>query len=674
MKGIKIYGVPLYPNCAKWSNDGQLAVATEKHITILTPKKMLFHGLAFDKTIFEIEKDNLELGEQYVNDSSTFALIDQSDSAVRAIAWSPTGFTLYKGCLLVALNSMGQIFIYEPSGHPATSTWIVKSRLNTRIVSNLNISSADIDIGLEDQQRLRVYSISWSPPFYPRGSRWGQSLFASGNGLGEVLLWRLTPDGEEIIETIPTNQGIVLNIAWSDWTSDSDVYSSDIVITSCDGSSSVISLRCFLVDDVLDFSVDLISPSVDWRPTFVSWVPREASTSPKVILIAYPSRIMAYCLIDEGRTWQVCEFTDSENLSSSVAGFHILSSHCSQVYHVYVTTTDGFGCVLDLCLRDYSLKLSEDHTRFQNTLKERVRRHIITDDPNNTEMRIYGTSAVINGLFLAIVYEIVPVRTIRYVVDSQKKSRVMFYPLHNKMEQVAISELSKTIAHGVYKQSPRTILWSLKCVAPRDPEDEANFMQKCTQTLHQSYLLGSIEAESVAPDTTLAHSLFFANASNRQRLLIAWKHLDPSEDDMYEKTTDEVIGMYTELVDHTLLRAIGYLKGTLTQCVNPPVISLRIILLYADFSVNCMRPVLHILENAGQVYELIEKILSQPMDEERKVIAQKKSKIESDVKCMAGREECAACGVPIRMLNMSHGTCDNGHSFGADYRKRKIAD
>jgi len=297
------------PSCLEWSNDGQAFAITKANIYLLTPilgyvvppedphthkhSQPTENGtnsqdqpptpsrsnpssgtqettgptpyrpnIPFFMTNIEINKHLGVNWSVHSNDPSTITP-PNDDRFWRAASWSPSGLSTVGSCLLAALSTTCDVFVFSPNRNFQNGLWDIKESLNlseelfkffydfyAAIVGHQDDSVEPPDISPETgwdsseeakEKRSRFTScvlrtqatcLAWSPSFShseletfcPRqaGSMHDVdfSLLAVGHRRGDISLWRHTSNGEMELQSLnpicPNGHTINL-LSWSHW-------------------------------------------------------------------------------------------------------------------------------------------------------------------------------------------------------------------------------------------------------------------------------------------------------------------------------------------------------------------------------------------------------------------------------------------------------------------------
>ncbi|PLW34654.1 hypothetical protein PCASD_11974 [Puccinia coronata f. sp. avenae] len=300
------------PSCLEWSNDGQAYVITKANVYLLTPilgylvppedphthkqtrsNENGLHGqdnpstpskshpsgtqeisqsatgsttyqpqMPFFMTIIEINK---QLGVNWSSHSNDVSTITppNDDRFWRTASWSPSGLSALGSCLLAALSTTCDVFVFSPSRNFQTGLWEIKESLNLSeellkffynfypdIVGHQDHLTKPPDVSPEtewdsseeaEEKRSRFTScvlrtqatcLSWSPSYSHSNLEILHakqldtmhdvdfSLLAIGHRRGDISLWRHTFNAEmelQSLNPICTNGHTMNLLSWSDW-------------------------------------------------------------------------------------------------------------------------------------------------------------------------------------------------------------------------------------------------------------------------------------------------------------------------------------------------------------------------------------------------------------------------------------------------------------------------
>ncbi|WAR62224.1 hypothetical protein PtB15_14B319 [Puccinia triticina] len=300
------------PSCLEWSSDGQAFAVTRANICLLTPILGYMvppedphahiqtrpaengshsqdlpstpsgsnpsathesipdstksgdcqHRIPFFMTIIEINK---QLGVNWSAHSNVISTITppNDDRFWRTASWSPSGLSRLGSCLLAALSTTCDVFVFSPTRNFQTGLWEIKETLNLSeellkifyrfypaIVGHPEDPPEPVDVSPEtawdesaegNEKRSRFTScvlrtqatcLAWSPAYFhceseiPSPKQFDElydvdfSLLAVGHRRGDISLWRHTSNGEMELGSLNPicPNGHTLNLlSWSDW-------------------------------------------------------------------------------------------------------------------------------------------------------------------------------------------------------------------------------------------------------------------------------------------------------------------------------------------------------------------------------------------------------------------------------------------------------------------------
>ncbi|KAL5344089.1 transcription factor IIIC subunit delta N-term-domain-containing protein [Aspergillus crustosus] len=202
LEPLQLQLFPSCYNCISWSDDGEIAVALDEYVQILTPKTpskgqandasaqvstVDWHRTRFRANVFT----NNEWPILFPQPRDQFSIgAEQSMSSVVGVAWSAPGLVKHRRSVLAVLTSNMVLSIYALV--PNTGKW-------TRIAIVNKALESYFAEGAESTPRARKSSIrafTWTPPLkipaenqlYPGpDSRWGISFLAVTNDENDVV-------------------------------------------------------------------------------------------------------------------------------------------------------------------------------------------------------------------------------------------------------------------------------------------------------------------------------------------------------------------------------------------------------------------------------------------------------------------------------------------------------
>lgn len=202
---IDLIGRPSCLDCLAWSPDGDLAVAMEEAIYILTPKQDVMSPDTGKPTtglrqwhIAKITVNLFTFEEWPIVDHDSFTYFsvgeEQSPSHVILLSWSPAGLAIHRRSLLAVLTSNLVLSLWETNGE--VGQWKRVCVVNRALEGFFGPSMDELD---PVRHQKVINSFSWSPPrkfasndsegiSYLADSDWGLFYMAVSNSNNELLI------------------------------------------------------------------------------------------------------------------------------------------------------------------------------------------------------------------------------------------------------------------------------------------------------------------------------------------------------------------------------------------------------------------------------------------------------------------------------------------------------
>ncbi|PRT53830.1 Transcription factor tau subunit [Wickerhamiella sorbophila] len=192
MRDIKVSRVDVSLGCNSlaWSADGDLAIGSVGNVTIFIPVLEATNG--FHRTA-TVSFDQLPAGDHPTTEMSIYGSGIQTFAS--EIAWSPSGISKSRRCVLAVLVSTGNAYLFTNCRPAMEADWRLKVAVSELVPD-------------------KVHSIAWSPV---DGDNWGRCRLALGcqSGLVHVLL---VENGETRIDSQINVPGLdtITSMAWSE--------------------------------------------------------------------------------------------------------------------------------------------------------------------------------------------------------------------------------------------------------------------------------------------------------------------------------------------------------------------------------------------------------------------------------------------------------------------------
>ncbi|KAF9080867.1 hypothetical protein BGX23_001579 [Mortierella sp. AD031] len=227
---------PLRPGSLTWSEDNILALVTPATVNIITP--CLAGALDRSPTKFLLTSTPPLTIDGDKPPWKLMANVGNIRNAVSdltidylAVAWSPTGCSHLKGCMLACITSRHSVFLYIPASSQSDRQW-EKYVILDQYLSTYWAAQPEIDPQMAD--KLESVSLAWSPKIFAGGIG---SVLALGNKAGHVTIWRVTSkENVRCIESWKTGSDTwVVQMSWSPWVLEGDRYVSTLAYATADG-------------------------------------------------------------------------------------------------------------------------------------------------------------------------------------------------------------------------------------------------------------------------------------------------------------------------------------------------------------------------------------------------------------------------------------------------------
>ncbi|KAF9585784.1 hypothetical protein BGW38_000760 [Lunasporangiospora selenospora] len=352
---------PRRPGSLIWSEDNIAALVTPSTLHIFTPtlggildlSKVKFLKTA--ATPLSIENDSppwkLKLNVANMRNAVSTGTID-----FLAAAWSPTGCTQRKGCMLACITSRHSVFIYTSGISHMNRQWEKSIVLDKTIATHWK-AGTEVDPDMAD--KLETASLAWSPKIFTNGIG---SLLALGNKAGSITLWKVTdPNDIQCVSSwdIPSRNWVT-RLSWSPWIIEGDHYTSILAFATAEGivgarkvkfhsSSPLASIQ--VSEDLIDCSGQGLHPCLILR-----WQPRLIGAAETSCLLAFNrgNRLNVW----DPETNKVLVWRRPIAKTISEISWDTTSNK------LFIFFMDGKHCVL--CVNEDDLTIDEDLVDFVN--------------------------------------------------------------------------------------------------------------------------------------------------------------------------------------------------------------------------------------------------------------------------------------------------------------------
>ncbi|KAG0327434.1 hypothetical protein BGZ99_007654 [Dissophora globulifera] len=201
-------------------------------------------------------------------------------------AWSPTGCSPLKGCLLACITSRHSVFIYIPVTSHANQQWQKFLTLDRHIAQHWN-SGAEIDLQMAD--RVESASLAWSPKINLDNIG---SLLALGNKAGHITLWHVVgPNNVRCVKSWKAaSDNWITHLSWSPWMVEDNTYVSTLAYATADGVVHACKVKFQSSDPLQDIEVsdNLMDPNQSLHPcTILRWSPGNTENADMPNMLAF---------------------------------------------------------------------------------------------------------------------------------------------------------------------------------------------------------------------------------------------------------------------------------------------------------------------------------------------------------------------------------------------------
>ncbi|KAG0197204.1 hypothetical protein BGX28_009295 [Mortierella sp. GBA30] len=291
---------PLRPGSLIWSEDNILALVTPATIHLVAPSlcgavdqsSTKFFVSSISAGSLDQEKDQKPWKLMMHVASIRNAVSEQAMEFAHA-AWSPTGCSHLKGCMLACITLRHSVVIYLPSSSRVDGPWRKHVVLDKYLAVHWE---AEQEIDLEMADKVESVSLAWSPKIFIDNVG---SLLALGNKAGHITFWNVSDaDNIRCVKSLETSGDTwVTRMSWSPWTVEGDYHISMLAYSMADGAVHVRKVRfnseaplenIEISENIMDTVSQSLHPStiLRWSPT----VP-EAADRPNMLAFSKGSRL-----------------------------------------------------------------------------------------------------------------------------------------------------------------------------------------------------------------------------------------------------------------------------------------------------------------------------------------------------------------------------------------------
>ncbi|KAI8600646.1 hypothetical protein EDD21DRAFT_376578 [Dissophora ornata] len=267
---------PSRPGSLIWSEDNILALVTPAVLHIFSPT---LNG-ALDPSISQKFSVTSVPALAIAEDSPPWKLVLNVASLRNAVApqsldfflaaWSPTGCSPLKGCMLACITSRHSVIVYIPTTSHVNREWRKYVTLDKYIAQQWGVQR---EVDLKTADLVESVSLAWSPKISADSIG---SLLALGNKLGHITIWHVTDlENIQIVKSWKTSSdNWITQLSWSPWTIQGDHYVSTLAYATADGAVHPCKVR-FNLDNPLhgvEANGDITMPRQTLHPcTVLRW-------------------------------------------------------------------------------------------------------------------------------------------------------------------------------------------------------------------------------------------------------------------------------------------------------------------------------------------------------------------------------------------------------------------
>lgn len=425
MKEIKIFRTDItsVTDAVSWSSDGQLAVNSGTHVTILTPT---ITKESIDEEYTQRQTPQLDQGVNFMENNYGFYYDEKfsmttyaTENAITDIIWSPTGSSARRGCLLSVLTTRGEVCIYEPLGNPAFAEWKVKYHLNQQMIEECDIEKP---LRNNDVMELRFHSIEWSGAYPWVGSKWGTSFVIAGAENDTLVLFQHDDEGLRFLEK--WNGGLEGTWVTQLRMSGKDNEQNSLLAFSNELNELAVkkiryNAQAMKIES--DDNIQLLNKS-RLRISAMRWW--STPDMFRTFLVTYQTGYLHLFVFDQELNIIKADLKVISPWSKECSGIVIYPIN-EQVLKVVATSCQG-----DVLAAEYDGNTDEFVHAPENTINNFVsrRRDLSVDDDVEFALKMYSASPHPHGRYMAVLYSVYQAQKFKYPVLSESVRRVAFLP------------------------------------------------------------------------------------------------------------------------------------------------------------------------------------------------------------------------------------------------------
>ncbi|KAF9280709.1 hypothetical protein BGZ88_012034 [Linnemannia elongata] len=700
---------PVRPGSLIWSEDNILALVTPACVNIVTP---CLAG-ALDRSPIKFLLTSTP-ALTIADDSPPWKLIANVANIRNAVsplaidylagAWSPTGCSPLKGCILAIITSRHSVFLYIPTSSHADRQW------QKYLVLDQYLSiywGTQPEIKPEMADKLESVSLAWSPKIHFGGIG---SVLALGNKAGHVTLWHVTSkENVRCIESWKTgSETWVIQLSWSPWVLERGRYVSMLAYATADGQVRVREAKFNpeLPLEGIEVSENVMeAPNQTLHPcTVLRWSPTSYETANKRNILAFSrgNRLNVWCP-SSNRTvkWR-------RPIAKAIADI-TWDTHGKRLIVFFM---DGKHCVL--LLQDDGLKVDDEQVEFihQNIISRchmQTKTNITQDegdadnanaedegaDEENSggavmgsklQLHITSGNASSERVQLATAYYVTSPFHMEFQRERYQSSTLTLSKAHKTLQGAPASALFDRL--DTYIRLPNAALsrnpafhmwdmllllgesWKARDTGAADLERLMTVLSSKTKKTPGTLEMLSNRDAIIDPNTSLEarlkSTLFSKTTVNPERVAIYLYsqlkrcELEASVVERFEHHVRDAETRVRKHITGSVLALHNEASATSTSPLQDCDRSL--LLLLCDSILLFHNDDKHLLATAETTYLRLQS--SCAVDEQLRVLQDIKKGTSPDPALFgAGREECPACDTEIKLENIQEATCANGHTW-----------
>ncbi|ORZ06146.1 transcription factor IIIC subunit delta N-term-domain-containing protein [Lobosporangium transversale] len=710
---VEFEGRPIRPGSLIWSDDNIFALVTPTIMHIFAPS---LNGTPDSSLVKFTSTSAPALTSQ--DDSPPWKLMGNVASLRNAMvpsiefimaAWSPTGCTRFKGCMLACITSKHSVFVYIPSSSQVDKQWRKYTVLDKYMLKHWRAEN-EVDLGMMDN--LESVTLAWSPKISMDNIG---SVLAVGNKSGHIMIWHVTDqDNVRCVKAWKTSSNsYIIKIAWSPWMIEDSKYVSTLAYASADGSVFAQRLKFSRISPLENIEVSedvLCSPlSSLYSCTCLLWSPTSPDSARKSSTLAFSKGNRVHLWKPDSGTilsWR-------KPIAKAVADMRWDMG----VEKLFVFFMDGKHSVLRL--EQDELKVDEEYTEFihqeiisQCHLQERT--NVIQDEEtDNTkddeegddegggggladsklQLHIVSASRSAGGSFLATLYYVTSPFRMEFQRERFLSCTVMLSKTYRTIGTLDIGTLLERLQafirlpNSVIIRNPTYELWDILLLLNRSSETnevEGDLEQGLwnilkSEEFHLRDNDQAVAAREALPksdvliESRLESAIFSGAAITAARICIyLWTQLQNSTiaDSLKEQLKERTVGAIERIRRHNTYSILKYFHEILSTGSNLETqiqeSDYTLLLLLCDSILVFYREDKGLLELAEKTYSALHDQSNGECDvrEEMKILQEiKKEKCSTNQFLKFGRESCPACSSEVRLESQLHGICINGHRW-----------